>query len=404
MSKKFDRSKFKTSNSLAAQEKELESKIGSSNFSKTDIIEFKEDGEYLIRFWPTPVEKSYFMLPDMIHFMKMAQNTYDDDNKIIKDDDGNPVTEVKMGVIKNSTIHGNTPKDVIDEYIAFARKQANEMYPKDKIKRGKYLKHIDGFKPPSGKYIGGIKPQLHYIAYGSILKKQEDGTYVEEKFGRIKVKQSIRTTMLTMAAGGDQASTDPFSDPDDGFIVKVVRDSVAGKKDMSKYYQTSWEQSNYVPIKWPLSDEMLEEKFADMVTLPELYENKYTAKTFDKALDGLQRFDAEHEYNFFSFDSFMDTLEEISGYYPDPDDEDAPIEAPATAAAPEKEEVAPPPDAKKAMEEVEESTGNDSMDEALEEQAAVEEEVPFKKEKDTGNISTADKLAAMRKKIAGTKA
>lgn len=394
MSKKFDRNKFKTSNSLAKQEKELESKIKSNNFSKTDIFEFKEDGEYLIRFWPTPVDKSYFMLPDMIHFMKMAQNMYDGDNNIIKDESGNPVTEVKIGVIKNSVVHGNTPKDVIDEYIAFAKKQAIELYPKDKIKRDKYLKHINGFKPPSGKYIGGIKPQLHYIAYGSILKKREDGTYVEEKFGRIKIKQSIRSQMLTMAAGGDQASTDPFSDPDDGFIVKVIRDSVAGKKDMAKYYQTSWEQDNYVPIKWPLSDEMLEEKFTDMVTLPELYENKYTAKTFDRALDGLQRFDAEHEYNLFSFDSFMDTLEEISGYYPDPDEEES--ETPAVEEA--SQEDTPPPSAKEAMEAIDHEVIEEK------EEKEVEEKSPIKKGKNVGTMSTADKLAKMRSKIAGVKA
>ena len=386
----FDRSKFKTSNSLAKQEKELSSKIKSGNFGTTDLIEFKEDGEYLIRFWPTPVAKSYFMLPDMVHFMKMEHIKYDDDNNIVKDADGNPVKEVKMGVIKNSVVHGNTPKDVIDEYIDFAMKQAYEMYPKDRTKRDKYLRHITGYKPQGGKYIGGIKPQLHYIAYGSLLKKKDDGTYVEEQFGRIKIKQSIRSQMLTMAAGGDEASTDPFSDPDDGFIVKVIKDSVAGKKDMSKYYQTSWEQNNFVPVKYPLSDEMLEEKFADMVTLPELYENNYTAKTFDRALDGLQRFDAEHEYNLFSFDAFMDTLEEISGYYPDPE------EKAEEKAAEKKEEVAPPPTP--LMEEDDEEIDAD-------EEIDVEESLPFEKEdpmSSKGNMSTADKLANMRQKIAGT--
>ena len=172
---------------------------------------------------------------------------------------------------------------------------------------------------------------------------------------------------------------------DDGFLVKIKRDSVAGKKDISNYYQVSWEQKNFVPIKYPLSDALLEERFNSIPTLTDLYENKYNAKMFNQALDGIQRFDEEHKYGAFSFDEFLDTVEEIAGYYPEEEEvEDAEVvdETPA-------DEVPPPP------------TPKMEVDETLTEAVATEEApAPVKKAASAkGTMSTADRLKAMKAEI-----
>lgn len=320
---KFDRSKFKTSNSLAQQEKELSSKIKQNNYSNglPGWIELKEDGEYLLRFWPTPVENSYFMLPSMVHYLEMELDKYQD-GEILLDSSGNPVKEVRKGTVFNSRIHGNTPKDIIEEYIAFVNKLADDTYPNDVEGKKKYLRHITGYG--SGKdYVGGIDGVLDYVAYASLMIKNAQGEYVEKEFGRVRLRPSIRKQMLKLSStedGEDGLETDPFTDPDDGFIVKIVRDSVEGKKDPANYYQVSWCSKNYVPVKSPLP-EGFEEKYDELPTLSELYENRYNAKSFSMAIDGLQRFDKTHGYGVFSYDEFMDICEEISQYYPDEEDE-----------------------------------------------------------------------------------
>lgn len=382
---KFDRSKFKTSNSLAQQEKELASKIKSNNYTSSlpGWIEIKEDGEYLLRFWPTPVENSYFMLPTMVHYLNMELDKYQDGNLVL-DASGNPVREVRKGTVFNSRIHGGTEKDIIDEYISFVNKLADDLYGADKAGKKEYLKHIYGFNAPGGKYVGGIDGVLDYVAYVSLLEKNSKGEYVEKDFGRVRLRPSIRKQMLKLSAGEDGEdgpSSDPFSDPDDGFIVKITKDSVAGKKDPANYYQVTWCTRNHIPVKWPLP-EGFESKYDEMQTLSETYENKYNIKDFNNALDGLQRFDSEHKYGVFSYDEFMDICETIATFYPETEEENT---TQVQHESVEEEEE---------LEEIEEA-------EVIEEQ-----EAPFKVEEkavasSTGTSSAAEKLAAMKAKVQG---
>lgn len=383
---KFDRSKFKTSNSLAQQEKELASKIKSNSFNNSlpGWIEIKDDGDYLLRFWPTPVEDSYFMVPTMVHYLDMELDKWEDGELVLEN--GVPVREVRKGTVFNSRIHGNTEDDIVEAYIAFVQKLADDLYGEDKKKKKEYLKHILGYNE-KGKYTGGITGVLDYVAYASLMKKNAKGEYVEEEFGRVRIKPSVRKQMLKLSAGEDGEeglSTDPFSDPDDGFIVKITKDSVAGKKDPSNYYQVSWCSKNYVPVKWSLP-EGFEDKYDDLQTLTETYENKYNAKDFGNAIDGLQRFDTTHKYGAFSYDSFMEICEAIAATYPDEDEEESQ----------EKEESQ---EAEVAKEETVEETQEVEEAEIVEE---VKGEAPFKADakSSTGTVSAADKLKAMQEKL-----
>ena len=75
----FDRSKYKKTKSLQDQQKELIDKgqlsEGKGTKDRVEFLEFKKDGEYLLKFYPSHLDedgnpKSYFMIPRKYHFMK----------------------------------------------------------------------------------------------------------------------------------------------------------------------------------------------------------------------------------------------------------------------------------------------------------------------------------------------
>lgn len=382
----FDRSKYKTSKSLQQQQKELEAsgKIKSGSNGTPNYIEIKEDGDYYLRFWPSHLKEdgtpiSYFMLPRKQHFLEFMKDKYED-GKLVTRADGTPEQILGKGTIFNAVTHGSSTKDIIEEYINFVRKQGIEMYPEDKEGYKKYMKYIYGYG--SGKnYVGGITANEEYIAYASLINKD---TMKEEQFGRIVLKSSMRKGMLTISAtdGEDNEGivVDPFTDPDDGFIVKITKDSAAAKaaNDPSLFYSVSFYSKNYVPVKWPLPDGF-EQRYEEIPSLSSLLENLYNYKDFQKALDGLARFDEKNNYNVFSQDSWLDICEELSKLYP----EDTTINT-----------------------EVESNEGDFDSDEYNETTSSVEakeEPSPWKEEKSATNISAQDKLAAMKAKISGGK-
>lgn len=315
----FNRSAFKTSKSLAQQEQELASKIPSSSKGSTDKIEI-EEGENYIRFYPVhPGVDSYFILPRMVHFLDIEGPKWED-GEMIKDSDDKPVMEVKKRTVYNSRIHGGTKKDVVDEYVNFVQKLADETYGSDKKKKKEYMKHVNGYNE-KGKFVGGIKGTLDYVGYAGTINKD---TLKETKFGLISLKKSVREGMLAKSnteSADEGIQTDPFTDPDDGFVTLITKDSKAGATDPGKYYSVDFYTKNWVPVKCPLP-EGFELKYEELKPLTELFEGIYTAKMFEKAMDGLQRFDAEHGYGVFEYDEFLDICEEISSYYPEEGEEE----------------------------------------------------------------------------------
>ena len=398
---KFDRSAFKTSKSLAQQEKELANKLPSSSKGSTDKIEI-EEGENYIRFYPVhPGVDSYFILPRMVHFLEIEGPKWED-GEMVKDGDDNPVMEVRKRTVYNSRIHGGTEKDIVDEYIKFVQKIADETYGNDKKKKREFMKFVNGYNE-KGKFHGGIKGTLDYVGYAGQINKD---TLQETKFGLVSLKKSVREGMLAKSnteAADEGIQTDPFTDPDDGFITLITKDSEAGKKDPGKYYSVDFYSKNWIPVKCPLP-EGFEARYEDMKPLTELFENVYTAKTFEKAMDGLQRFDAEHGYGVFEYDEFLDTCEEISAYYPDEEEQEA-----AAQEEPKKEpkKVAKKPAAKKAPKPEPEDGAKDPEgdlpwegEEGEEEPAATdsaEEESPEPEKEAT--MSAKDKMAKLRARI-----
>ena len=54
-----------------------------------------------------------------------------------------------------------------------------------------------------------------------------------------------------------------------------------------------------------------------LTTLEELYVDSYSRRDWDLALDGLQRFDKENNYNIFADEKFLDELEELEKFVPE---------------------------------------------------------------------------------------
>ena len=406
----FDRSKFKKSKSLADQQKELvdsgKIKTRGSN-GLPEFLEFKEDGEYLLKFYPSHLDEmgeplSYFMMMRRYTFLKFMKDQYKDGDLVV-DSEGNAVQDVSTGIVLDSTVNGTAKKDLINEYKAFVREQGMEMFDNDKEGYKDYMKNIWGYGHGKNFY-GGLKASEEFIAYASLI---DPITMKEIDFHRVVLKPSMRKEMLKMCAtedGGEGITTDPFTDPDDGFLVKITRDSVAAKKanDPSLYYDVAFHTKQYVPVKWALPEDF-PERMDEIPSLSEMFEDKYTAKDFQKALDGLQRFDEEHEYNVFTSDAWLDICEEIAAQYPEEEEEsesaEPTIEPAKKAAAPKrtpapKKAVAPTPEPE------------EESPEELDENSS-EEEVPFEEEKaapvasSTGTMSPAEKLAEMKAKAAG---
>jgi hypothetical protein len=399
----FDRSKYKKSKSLQEQQKELleSGQIKQGSSQSVDYLDFKKDGEYLLKFWPSHLDEqgnplSYFMMLRKQHFMKVMKDKRED-GKIVKDANGNPEQTLGLGAILSSKVHGGTGKDIIDEYIQFVKQLGMDMYPDDKEGYKGYMKNVYGYG--SGKnFVGGITANEEYVAYASLINKD---TLAEEGFYKVILKASMRKAMLKISSsedGGEGITTDPFTDPDDGFIVKIKRDSAAAKaaNDPSLYYSVTFHTKNYVPVKWPLPDEGFE-RFEKTPSLHSMLSGVYSAKDFNRALDGLERFDKEHGYNVFGHDKWLDICEEIAAYYPEDDEEDE-TEAPAPKAAPAKVATPKPKPApvEEPVAEEEDETPEEEAGDLPWEKDEAEEAEPVAEAAAPAAMSPADKLKAMK--------
>ena len=117
----------------------------------------------------------------------------------------------------------------------------------------------------------------------------------------------------------------------------------------------------------PLTDEEIE-YFMSLKPLTEVIQ-KYGMRDFERALEGLQNFDEEHEMELFEDDGWLEHVEEIKAQYDD--EEEAEDDKPSKKKTSKKV-------TKKIVDEEDEDEGNDDSDEEDEEE---EEEKPKKSSK-----------------------
>ena len=283
-----------------------------------------DKGVNVFRMMPPHNENDPSMQPKVVYWLTC---------KVQKvDPNGNEIAgefEEKQRPIFDSRIHGNTPKDIIDEYIKFTKKSIFDN-TQDKDDQKKLLAPINGWKDKNGKWYPGITASQSYVCYAT------KGDIIPANLGRLEIYNNDRNELEKLNIDdetGEPIMVDLFSDPDNGvqFIINRVTDEKTGKltniiskktftaprgsksADYGKLYQ-EFLDSQVVP------DDVLE-AFSEMEPLSKQFRNAYKRKDFERALEALQMFDAKNDYHTFDNDEFLAIVEEIDKYYPEDDTE-----------------------------------------------------------------------------------
>lgn len=386
----FDRSKFKATplNKLEEQDKEQSEK---RNFG-FDGVKFLscETGDNLIRIYPChpdgPGES--FAEPKTVNFLEV---------RVPKKENGKVIDgefETKNKPIFNAKVHGNYEKDLVEEYISFAKTVViPELYPEKKDRDLAWNKVI-GYKS-GNKFVPGIKPIDTWCMYAEKYGGKNSG------FGILEVKRSVVNKLREEAAkliGSDQTvMPDPYTDPDEG--VRAIITYNPDEELIENYYKVRLEMKkeglNFSLVPTPLSDEELE-SFMKLDSLHKKYRNAYKRSDFEYQLEGLKRFDEKIGLQVFAYDAWLDICEEISNMIP----EDEP-ENPATDET-KVRNSAPSDELPWELNKEEEQRGIDfqkKLEEQKKEEAAKRAaKLPSKNQGTNPKTSLEDRLAKLRNK------
>ena len=246
-----------------------------------------EDGKTLkIRIFPAHPGQENFYTPRKCYWMNLTT------------EDG----ETRRGTVLDSVLHGGTKKDIVQEYVKFAKK----MYSDDSDKMEALL--------GTGMNSNSLNPQYSWLCYADVVREGEE---LRAKVWEFKKMVRDLLNKLAMSEDGDEPiEIDPFTDPDEGFPVLVKYLKKPNKKKGEQYYEVTLGKK---PKARPLTDEELE-YFAALKPISEVT-RRYNMSEFDKAIDGLKNFDEENDFNLFDNDDWLEIVEEVKQQY-DSDSED----------------------------------------------------------------------------------
>jgi hypothetical protein len=245
--------------------------------------------------------------------VKELEDSKDDEiRELLKDELGADFTKKVNKKIFNSKIHGNSEiLDVIEEYIKFADKFFKENLDPDTAKKKKAL--ITGYRDSGKKWHSGIMPNSGWICY--IFNW--DG---EKKFSRFEMwdKHMIQIEELYVAFDGEDEplAIDPFSDEVEGVALIVERSKDEKGKDqykISDVRQRTGSREKFLK-QFALTPDQISE-VNEKEPLKAIYENVYSRKDFELALNGLDLFDEKHDLGIFENDDFIDIIKPIIEYY-----------------------------------------------------------------------------------------
>ena len=301
-----------------------------------------EDGKTLkIRIFPAHPGVEDFYIPKKCYWLTVAGR------------DGDP----RRSTVLDSKVHGGTKWDVVEEYVKYAKKK----WAKDADK----LDALTG----SGQNSNSLNPSYTWLCYADRVQPDE-----ELRAKLWEFKKMVRDALNKLAFSEDEddaIEVDPFTDPDEGLPVMVKYMKNPNKKKGENYYEVSFPKKSTAR---PLTDEELE-YFSTLKPLNEVLP-KYGMRDFEKALEGLQNFDEEHEMELFEDDEWLEHLEEIKAQYDGDDEteEDEKLKKKATAKK----------TSKKVVEEEDEDEGDDDSDDEE------EEEKPAPKKKSSKKVVEED--------------
>lgn len=214
-------------------------------------------------------------------------------------DDG----EQHRGTVLDSRVHGGTKYDVVEEYVKYAKKKVGNDADK--------LEALTGSGPKSN----SLNPQYSWLCYADKINGDDQ---LRAKLWEFK--KMVRDAMNKLAFSEDEdevIEVDPFTDPDEGLPIMVTYRKNPNKKKGENFYEVAFPKK--VSAR-PLTDEEIE-YFMSLKPLGEVI-NRYGMRDFERALEGLQNFDTEHEIDLFEDENWLEHLEEIKAQYDVEEDSD----------------------------------------------------------------------------------
>jgi len=329
----LDRSKFKATSVAATVQKdaELSSSLGRNN-DRVDYLKWN-NGSNLARIYPPhPIEDEggdVFAEPKVVVWLPMMVAQKDANHQETLDPKTRrPIMKEGSKSVFNSRIHGGTPKDLVEEYIAFSREHLTE-----DLKVCQDAKAKTFIESKLEAITGNFMKKVQGLSY-----KQGWVMYIDQivggvpKFGMVEVGRAIKERMNSIAAstdtGNDPLATDPFTDIETGRAIIVNYDKDA--KQANDYYKVELDNAIEnttingkvypLPRMFPLSDDQLE-KFMKATPLAKKFRNVFKRRDFDLQLEGLEFFDSKNQIGTFEDQTWLSICEEISAYYPEEDDE-----------------------------------------------------------------------------------
>ena len=350
-----------------------------------------EDGKTLkIRIFPAHPGHEQFYVPKKCYWLSFPAEDGGDN---------------KRGTVLDSIVHGGTKMDLVQEYVKYAKKK----YGDDDDK----METLTG----TGMNSNALNPQYSWLCYASIVTPDEE---LHPKVWEFK--KMVRDALNKLAFDEDNdepIEVDPFTDPDDGLVLAVKYLKKPNKKKGENYYEVDFAKTGKKKEAYSraITDDELE-AFSRLKPLNEVVP-RYTKKEFDRALEGLQCWDEEFDFNLFDDDEWLEIVEAVKEQYNGSSDDDDEDEKPKkktvkkTSKKVEEEEDADDEEEKKpakksAKKKVEEEP-EDSEDEDSEEEETDDEDDSEEEETDEDSDDEEEQpkskvsLDDIRKKLAGKK-
>lgn len=316
------RSQFKATSIKALKNKinEDDATMGVQNNEYLNL----EDGKTLkIRIFPAHPNEENFYISKMCYWLPFTT------------DEG----ESKRRTVLDSIAHGGTEKDIIREYVRFAKSRYSDDAEKMEALIG------------TGMQSNSLNPQYSWLCYADVVKED-----AELKPKLWEFKKMVRDLLNKLACSEDEdepIEVDPFTDPDDGLVLAVKYLKKPNKKKGENYYEVDFAKTGKKKEAYSrtLTDEELE-GFLKMRPLSEIIP-RYGMRDFEQALEGLQTFDEENGFDLFDDDDWLEIVEQVKSQYEPADDEDE---------APKKKTTKKAVTIKKSKKDEDEDVDNDNDD------------------------------------------
>lgn len=273
---------------VAVQAKEIENRGGGN---KQEYIQLEDGTTSKVRVFPAHPDTD----PDNLFAQKREVSWLP-----FKKDNG----ELGRRPVLNAVTHGGQAKDIVVCYLKAAPEFIKSDRKLDSKGKAKKIDALTDFKT-------GIAPKGSYVMYA---KKEEKEKTLR---GLLEVTYGVKRKMDALSTSEleeDPEALDPIADPMNGSALKITYDS---KKDNN---------SKYTVVLDRKSSELTEEDVEwlnEQRPLTEQLVGVYHKGHFDKAMAGLELYDAEHGIGLFKDEDFQDLASSLRDQLPEAPERDS---------------------------------------------------------------------------------